>query len=129
MPITGMSLAVVGADYPNKRGPTRRFAIGLCRPGDPITLEPEPKNPADPNAVMVLNADGMQMGYITAERAPWIKRLIGDAVDLKPIFQEATDYGAVIRVSLDENFPDLPPERDAPAEDPDFWPDPIYDDE
>lgn len=86
---------------------------------------PEPKNPADPRAIMVMNSDGIQMGYLTAERAPWIGRFIADATDLRPVFQERTSYGALIRVTLDANDPDLPPERQEPNQDPDFWPDEI----
>lgn len=46
-----MSLHVVGANHPNADGGNRRFEILLCVPGEPIELIPEPKNPADPNAI------------------------------------------------------------------------------
>lgn len=128
MPITTFSLAVVGVAHPNKRGPSRKFAIDLCRPGDPVQLVPEPKNPKDPRAVMVMNNQGMQMGYITAERAPWIGRMIRDGLDLKPIYQEPAEWGAIIRISLDANDPDLPPERIDKSE-PEWWPDEIYPEE
>jgi hypothetical protein len=38
------SLAIVGIDYPNKRGPGRRFKLEICLPGEPIELRPEPNN-------------------------------------------------------------------------------------
>jgi hypothetical protein len=41
------SLAIVGIDYPNKRGPGRRFELEICKPGEPIELRPEPDNPFD----------------------------------------------------------------------------------
>lgn len=129
MPITALSLAVVGADYPNKRGPTRRFAIGLCRPGDPVQLVREPKNRADPRAVQVLDGAGVVMGYISAERCGWIGAMIAEGRDLKAVFQEPTTYGALIRVSLDLNDPDLPPDRGEPNRNPDWWPDEIPPDE
>jgi hypothetical protein len=125
MPISALTLAVVGADYPNKRGPTRRFAIGLCRPGDPVLLVPEPKNPADPRAVQVQSAEGVVMGYVSAERCGWIGGMIAEGRDLQAIFQEPTAYGALIRVSLDLNQPDLPPARDPANQDAEWWPDEI----
>jgi hypothetical protein len=50
--MTELSLAVVGIDFPNpdKSRSNRRFEIALCRPGDPVELRPEPKNPADPRS-------------------------------------------------------------------------------
>jgi len=129
VPITGLTLAVVGADFPNKRGPTRRFAISLCRPGDPVLLVPEPKNPADPRAVQVQSAERVVMGYLTAERCGWIGGMIAEGRDIKAIFQEPTSYGALIRVTLDANPPDLPPEREPPNHDPDWWPDEMPPDE
>ncbi len=125
MPISALTLAVVGADYPNKRGPTRRFEIALCRPGEPVQLVPEPKNPADPRAVMVLSERGVQIGYLTAERAPWIKGMLELGREIKAIFQAPTRYGALIRVSLDGKEPDLPPAPEPVASEPDFWPDEI----
>lgn len=129
MPITALSLAVVGADYPNKRGPARRFAISLCRPGDPVVLMPEPGNPVDPRAVQVQSTDGIVMGYLSAERCGWIGGMISEGRDLKAVFQEATTYGALIRVSLDPNEPDLPPARSTANQDPEWWPDEIPSDD
>jgi len=95
----------------------------MCQPGDRVFLAPEPKNPADPRAVQVISERNVVMGYLTAERCGWIGSLLAAGRDLKPIFQEATRYGALIRVTLDENDPDLPPERDPANHDPDWWPD------
>lgn len=125
MPITALTLAVVGVDYPNKKGPTRRFAVALCRPGDPVQLVPEPKNPADPRAVQVWSADSVLMGYLSAERCGWIGGMIAEGRDLRAIFQEATAYGALIRVSLDLNQPDLPPSPEPAYPEPEWWPDEI----
>lgn len=124
-----LTLAVVGVDHPNKRGPARRFAIDLCRPGEPVSLVPEPKNPVDETAVMVLNKEGMQMGYITAERCGWVKRQIESGAAVGAIFQASTTYGALIRVSFDGNPPSLPPEfiEDDPQDG--FYPDWIPPDE
>lgn len=66
--IPALSLAVVGAQYPNRDGSDRRFEILLCTPGEPVELVPEPRNRHDENAVAVRSARGVQIGYLTAER-------------------------------------------------------------
>jgi len=131
MPLAQLSLAVVGADYPNRRGPGRRFEIEICRPGEPIHLVPEPKNPADPRAVAVFSERGVQLGYLTAERCGLIGKAIRDGRVVRAIFQKKAPYGAVIRVAFGVD-PVLPPEEKGdpwPPPDPDFWPDYIPPDE
>ncbi|AHE56037.1 HIRAN domain-containing protein [Sphingomonas sanxanigenens] len=110
-----LSLAVVGAQYPNKRGPTRAFGIAMCRPGDPIELRPEPKNPADERAVAVFTADNIQIGYITAERAPYIGGIIKAGREVRTIFQAPTQWGAIVRCAFDGASPSLPARRPAAA--------------
>jgi hypothetical protein len=113
----------VGADYPNKRGPARRFEIALCKPGEKIVLRPEPKNAADPFAIAVFSARDVQLGYLTAEKAPRIGRLLREA-EVAAVFQAATTFGAWIRIAFDGTTLDLP--RQLPPEsDPDWWPDEI----
>ncbi|WP_241233713.1 HIRAN domain-containing protein [Altericroceibacterium xinjiangense] len=122
--LPSLSLAVVGADYPNKRGPARRFEIALCHPGEPVELVPEPKNPADPRAIAVYSCRGVQMGYVSAERCGRIGALIRQGRDVQAIFQETARYGAVIRVAFDGEKPRLPPPaRPVPPENAEFWPD------
>lgn len=125
-----LSLAVVGADYPNKRGPARRFEIALCEPGEPVDLVPEPKNPADPNAIAVFSARGIQIGYLSAERAPRLGKLLRET-DVVAIFQHSAPRGAVIRAAFDGAPPDLPlaDDSDARDDDPDFWPDEVWPDD
>lgn len=133
-----LSLAVVGADYPNRkpraRGQfNRRFEIATCRPGEPIHLILEPDNPVDPLAVMVFSDRDIQIGYVSAERAPLIGKHLRGAEDVRAIFQAATDWGAWIRVSLDGSEPALPPiaenaERYLP-DDEGYYSDPIWPDE
>ena len=118
-----LSLAVVGADHPNRRGPTRRFEIALCRSGDPVHLVPEPKNRVDPRAIQVMSERGVVLGYVTAERAPLVGRLMGEAIAVKAVFQAATKYGALIRVAFDGNDPDLPPPPSDFDPEPGFYPD------
>lgn len=101
MPSRSLSLAVVGVDYPNRRGPGRRFEIAICKPGDPVELRPEPNNPADSRAVAVFSEREVQIGYLTAERCGWIGGMIANGHEVKAIFQRAATYGAVIRVAID----------------------------
>lgn len=130
MPLPQQSLAVVGADFPNKRGPGRRFEIAMCSPGEHIELIPEPRNPADPRAVAVFSARGIQIGYLTAERCGRIGQLIRQGREVRAIFQQATPYGAVIRAAFDGEVPELPEVQPIEAsETPDFWPDPEWPDE
>lgn len=128
-----MSLHVVGADHPNRKGGgNRRFEILLCSPGEPVALMPEPRNPVDPNAVMVFSARDVQIGYLTAERAPWIGALLRGGRVIRAVFQSPTTAGAAIRVAFDGADPVLPPAVTPIAgSDPDtgFWPDPIPSDD
>ena len=87
MPLTALSLAVVGADHPNKRGPGRRFEIEICAPGEPVELILEPNNPADPRAVAVFSVRGVQIGYLSAERCGWIGGMIRIGREPRAIFQ------------------------------------------
>jgi hypothetical protein len=126
-----LSLAIVGVDHPNKDKSDRRFEILLCAPGDPVAVEPEPRNPADSNAIAVFSERGIQIGYVTAERAPYIGGIIRSGTEVRAIFQEKTQWGAVIRVAFDGGAPTLPlpkPTEDRPlsidqASPDDFYPD------
>jgi hypothetical protein len=130
--IRQLSLAVVGVDFPNRKPRTRgliprRFEIAACRPGEPVLLEREPDNPADPRAVMVFSERRIQLGYLTAERCGWIGGMIAQGREIRAVFQCATDGGALIRVTLDGSEPQLPTAAEStapPAEDDfGFYPD------
>lgn len=134
MAVRELSLHVVGADYPNSDGGNRRFEILLCKPGEPVTLVAEPRNPADPNAIRVLSARAVQIGYLTADRAAWIAGMLRDGCEVRAVFQQATRTGAAIRAAIGGGTPTLPATggtahdpRDAderyPDPDPGFWPD------
>lgn len=120
-----LSLAVVGAAHPNPDGSDRRFEILLCAPGEPVELRPEPTNRADPNAIAVFSSRGIQIGYLTAERAPWIGSKLASGIDVRAVFQSKTDYGALIRANLEGSDPILPhPKSSRPEGDESgFWPD------
>ena len=134
MPGRELSLAVVGNAFPNKDGGNRQFEVAMCRPGESVALVPEPTNQADPSAVAVYSARGIQIGYLSAERSVWIGARIRQGQDIKAIFQQGSSRGAVIRANLDGKDPTLPAIRtrspsgsEPAAADPDagFWPDEI----
>ena len=124
-----LSLAVVGAPYANKRGPSRRFGIELCEPGEPLELRPEPTNKFDPHAIAVFDERGIQIGYLTAERAPWIGAMLKNGQEVRAVFQRQTPWGAWARAAFGGEVPTLPPERQQPEneeQDIDFVPDPDF---
>lgn len=126
-----ITIPIKGADHPNKRGPARRFGIALCKPGDPVELRPEPNNPVDPQAVAIYEPGGIQLGYVPAEKAQWFRSMMSRGESLVAIFQQVTREGGLVRVGLDGERPDLPPQREASRDrfDEDFPPDPIWDDD
>ena len=123
-----ITLPIVGIDFPNKSGPARRFGIELLEPGDPVDLVAEPKNPFDENAVAVFSIAGVQLGYLPANRAPYVGQQIrrGGA---RAIFQGAGGRGFFVRIAFNGEEPALPPRPSADTDDGDDWyPDETYDD-
>lgn len=117
MALPDITLPVVGAPYANKDKSNRQFEIMLCDPGDPLELVPEPKNRYDEHAIAVFSERGVQIGYITSERAPQLGALLRAGHTLVAIFQGPTPWGAFARVGIDR-APSLPPQRKAaPAPD------------
>ena len=123
--LSPLSLAVVGARFPNADGSDRRLEILECALGDPVDLRPEPTNKKDPSAIAVYSERGVQMGYLSAERAPRIGQLIREAREPCAVFQGEADFGAWIRVAFDGEEPALPAQRLPTGADPepDFYPD------
>ena len=123
-----MSLAIVGADFPNKRGPTRRFELRLCIPGEPVELRPEPKNPADEHAIAVYSVRGVQLGYIPSQRAVFVGKLMREGHNIAAIFQAEAPFGGWCRIAFDGETPVLPVQRDQEPEQ-DWWPDEMWPEE
>lgn len=120
-----LSLAVVGINYENADGGNRRFEVELCAPGDPIHLHREPKNKHDENAVAVFTERGVQIGYLTAERAPWIGSKLAAGEEFVAVFQGLTATAAYIRILFGGGNPTLPVQREQPpAWQNGFYPDP-----
>ena len=109
-----LTLAVVGIDFPNENGTNRRSEAMMTPPGAPIDLVPEPKNKHDPNAIAVFSAQGVQLGYVSAERAPFVGLRIGRGEDVAAIFQGIDGGSAFIRVRFGGGAPTLPPPSDKP---------------
>lgn len=130
-PLPAVSLAVVGAQHPNKDRSNRRFEIRLCTPGEPVELRPEPKNRHDERAVAVFSCRGVQIGYISAERCGRIGALIRSGMEVRAVFQAEIGFGAWIRVAFDGAEPEIPAStpREAVDPEPDFYPDDVWPDE
>jgi hypothetical protein len=128
--VRAQSFAIVGIDYPNKRGPARRFELGICKPGEAVELRPEPGNKYDEHAIAVFSCRGVQLGYLASERAILIGTLGRQGHTASAIFQALEPKVGWIRVAFDGEEPTLPIPRSAePALGVDgFWPDPLYDD-
>lgn len=110
-----LSLFVVGAAHPNlKNRGNRQFEILICVPGEHVLLVPDPNNLHDENAIAVFSCRNIQIGYLTAERAPWIGGMIRQGRLITAIFQETTSLGAAVRVAFDGKAPTLPPTRKRP---------------
>lgn len=126
-----LTLNVVGIDFPNadKSRSNRRMELLLCKPGEPVALRREPMNPHDANAVAVFSMRGVQMGYLSAERAPFIgRRMQQEPYEI--IFQALTGSLAYVRIRFGGGSPTLPEPADSPPPsrharyDPDaFYPD------
>ena len=127
--VRSISLAIVGIDYQNKRGPARRFDLELCVPGEPIELRPEPKNQFDEHAIAVFSSRGVQLGYLASERAVWIGTLARQGHEARAVFQGMTATAGWIRVAFDGDEPVLPAARIVDPSDPEFYPDETYPDE
>jgi len=63
--------SIVGIDFPNedKSKSNRRMECMLCAPGDAVELRLEQTNPYDDSAVAIFSERGIQLGYVSAERA------------------------------------------------------------
>ncbi|MGA1798538.1 HIRAN domain-containing protein [Sphingomonas sp. 4RDLI-65] len=131
-----LTLAVVGIDFPNadRSKSNRRMELLLCTPGEPVELRREPKNPHDANAVAVFSIRGVQMGYLSADRAPFIGRRM-QSEDFVVVFQALVGTMGYVRIRFGGDAPTLPeataterPVRAStrsPGYDPDvFYPDP-----
>ena len=110
-----LTLAVVGIDFPNADGSNRRSEAMMTLPGESVELVPEPKNKHDSNAIAVISSRGIQLGYVNAERAPYIGSRMSRGEDAEAIFQGMDGGSAFIRVRFGGGAPTLPPPPRSPA--------------
>ena len=110
-----LTLAVVGIDFPNADGSNRRSETMMTLPGESVELVPEPKNKHDSNAIAVISPRGIQLGYVNAERAPYIGSRMSRGEDVEAIFQGMDGGSAFIRVRFGGGAPTLPPPPSSPA--------------
>ena len=131
-----LTLAVVGLDFPNADGSNRRSEAMMTLPGEPVALVHEPKNKHDSNAIAVVSPRGVQIGYLNAERAPYIGGRMSRGEDLEAIFQGVDGASAFIRIRFGGGKPTLPtaardaspaptrePGQACPSNPPEFYPD------
>lgn len=104
-----LTLAIVSVDFANADGSNRRSEAMMTLLGKPIELVPEPKNQHDTNAIAVISRRGVQIGYVNAERAPYIGGRMSRGADLVAIFQAIDGGSAFIRVRFGGESPTLPP--------------------
>jgi hypothetical protein len=110
-----LTLAVVGIDFPNADGSNRRSETMMTLPGESVELVPEPKNKHDSNAIAVISPRGIQLGYVNAERAPYIGSRMSRGEDVEAIFQGMDGGSTFIRVRFGGGAPTLPPPPSSPA--------------
>lgn len=87
----------------------------MTLPGESVELVPEPKNKHDSNAIAVISPRGIQLGYVNAERAPYIGSRMSRGEDAEAIFQGMDGGSAFIRVRFGGGAPTLPPPPRSPA--------------
>lgn len=111
------TLAIVGIDFPNtdRARTNRRSELMLLEPGDPLTLRPEPTNRFDPRAVAVISPNGVQVGYVTAERAALVGGRIRAGDEVAAIYQGIVGKAGYARVRFGGGMPTLPPVAFAPG--------------
>lgn len=103
-----LTLAVVGIDFPNADGSNRLSEALMTEPGERIELVPEPKNKHDSNAIAVISPRGIQLGYVNAERAPFVGGRMSRGEEVAAIFQGVDGGAAFIRVRFGGGAPALP---------------------
>jgi hypothetical protein len=114
-----LSVAIVGLGHLNEDGSRRNSELEEMPPGTPLELRREPRNKADPHAVGVWVPGGIRVGYVPAERAPFIGARLAKGEEVRAIFQELLGAMGVARVRIGGGDPTLPRHAD-PATVP--WP-------
>ena len=74
---------VVGVSKANADGTSRQqFIREEVEEADKLTLEAEPNNPYDANAIKVLSPEGNQIGYLSMEMAEKVKPALDNQTEI-----------------------------------------------
>ena len=105
-----LTLPIVGINHSNddKAKTNRRSELMLLGPGTALELRLEPKNKHDSNAIGVWGPSGIQVGYVPAERAPWLGGRIRLGEEVQAILQGLTEHSGWMRVRIGGGVPSLP---------------------
>ena len=69
-------LDVEGEAQVNADGVNRQSELLRCEPGEPVTLRRDPRNPFDPNTILVVSARGVPIGRLTSQYAAMLAPLL-----------------------------------------------------
>jgi hypothetical protein len=83
------------------RSAERREACERLAEGDDVTLDREPDNPRDPNAILVISDDDCELGYVPREDAAVMAPLIDAGASVEATVQklwETPDDGQIVPI-------------------------------
>lgn len=76
LPTRRKVLDVEGEAQVNADGVNRQYELLRCEPGEAVTLRRDPRNPLDPNTVLVISARGVPIGRLTSQYAAMLAPLL-----------------------------------------------------
>jgi hypothetical protein len=74
---------IAGVKYTNRDGVLRSEILKSCKKGQVLTLERDPRNKYDANAILILNGQGEDLGFVPKE----IAKTLAPQIDLGQIFK------------------------------------------
>ena len=111
---------VTGENWKNDDGSYRQKILQNCLPGEAVTLERQPDNPHDPNAIFVhLTENGQGVGYISRKENAELALALDSGVaakarlhELKGGLPDYPNFGCrICIVSVEKPFPECLPLR------------------
>ena len=114
LPTRKRILDLAGEGQSNPDGTSRQDELFRCTPGESVTLEREPENPYDANAVRVCSARGTCIGHLAREDAAAIAPALDEGRAHRAVVHELTGglsgykhHGARVSICWD-NSPPIP---------------------
>lgn len=103
--------AVAGESHANSDGSSRQGELRRCHRNELVTLVREPDNPYDGDAVAVISARGVQIGYVSS-KASWIAEAIDDGREVRARIDSINSgdsglLGAVLWIGTDKDARDI----------------------